>query len=159
MKRDTKQTKKSRIFVCFVFFRLFRVSLHFLNTNSVLKRSGLREANATRRVVNDPCISGSGVKRSGAARLGCEGPVRVRPEHLPRREVELVGYGRGGAAVALEDKTSDRVVLAIETDSRGPLDDDGDRECAERSGIAQAECLLVEPGTARIYHWSNGAAT
>jgi hypothetical protein len=124
-----------------------------------LEVSGLRETHASRRISNRICVSAHRMDRSSPPHLSCEQAIHSLAERLTGRQRELVGDRRRCAAVALVNLSADRVVLPAETDSRCALDDDGDRERGERRAVAQAECLLVKPGTAGIDYRSNSDAT
>src|SRR5262249_54995256 len=98
------------------------------------------------------------MKRSRAARLSGKEAIRTRPERLTCGQSELVRDRRRHAAVTLQYRTTDRVVLSVEADAGGALDDDRDRERGNGLGIAQTESFFVEPGAVRVDHRRHGDA-
>src|SRR5262245_33340226 len=109
----------------------------------------LTEGHSTYRVIYDIGIAGSGMGRPGTARLRGEEPVRSRSQRLSRGQCILIGDGRSGAAAALLDLASHRVVLTTKADPTRSLKCDGDREGRDIGCIADPNHLFVEPWTAR----------
>src|SRR5215475_15440783 len=112
--------------------------------------SGLCISNAACRVCDDVRITRGRMDRSCSAHLSGEQAIGIRPERLSSRQSELVRDRRRRTAVTLEDLTSDGVVLSVEADAGGALDDDRDRERGDGPGIAQTESFFVEPWAARV---------
>src|SRR5262245_46681443 len=105
--------------------------------------SRLCEARPSSRVCNRERITGCRVKRSLSARLRGERPVGTYAERLPRGKTELVSNSGRCAAVALEDLSSDRVVLPAEADAGRPLNRDRYRQRGQARRVGDADLLFV----------------
>ncbi len=98
-------------------------------------------------------VSGGWMRCSRSTALRSKQPVGSGYQRLAGSEGEAIGHGGSCAAVALQDLTSDGVVLPAETDAGCPLNDDRHRQCCERRRVVQTEVFFVEKRTAGRDRW------
>src|SRR5262249_62039550 len=81
---------------------------------------------------------------SSAVCLSRESSIRARLERLPGYQIELVYEGRRRSGDALDNLPADGVEPGIDTETRGALDNDRDRQRGQWRVVGQPDLFLIE---------------